>query len=301
MDIFAFISLTLIVFSVYLLMHAVQRQFFSSDIRTQQKYLDKSPFVFNLIRPVIHLFIDRNSLSVFDTKNKTIYKNLENAGLAYAIYSDEFIVMQYILAFIGLVFVFLFVDSSQADIIHKIAIYIIPSFIMFWYPRLWLYERKKKRLAAIGKELSLFIDLLTLSIRAGLNIHSALDHASTNLPEGPLKDELGHVMREIRTGINRREALYNLSNRLHLSAISSLVAALNQAEETGGELGTVLLSQAQQRRKERFSRAEKLANQTPVKLLAPLIGLLFPITFIIIFFPIYIKARNSGAFGFFFQ
>jgi len=301
MDIFAFISWTLIVFSVYLLMHAVQRQFISTDIRAQKKYLDKSPFIFSVIRPVIHLLIDRNSLSVFDSKNKRIYKNLENAGLAYAIYADEFIVMQYLLAVLGLVSVFLFVDCSQAGIIQKIVIYITPSFIMFWYPRVWLYERKKKRLVAIGKELSLFIDLLTLSIRAGLNIHSALDHASTNLTAGPLKDELGHVMREIRTGISRKEALYNLTNRLHLPAISSLVAALNQAEETGGELGAVLLSQAQQRRKERFIRAEKLANQTPVKLLAPLIGLLFPITFIIIFFPIYIKARDSGAFSFFFQ
>lgn len=80
----------------------------------------------------------------------------------------------------------------------------------------------------------------------------------------------------------------------------NVVGVINHAEETGGELAGILLSQARQLRRERFLRAEKLANQAPMKLLLPLIGLLFPVTFLIIVFPLFMKARDSGTLAFFF-
>lgn len=93
----------------------------------------------------------------------------------------------------------------------------------------------------------------------------------------------------------------HMSDRVQMPAVGNFVSAINQADESGGEVGEVLSVQANQRRMERFLRAEKLANQAPVKMLLPLIGLLFPITFIIILFPILIKARDSGTLDFFFQ
>ncbi len=99
--------------------------------------------------------------------------------------------------------------------------------------------------------------------------------------------------------MSRRLALNHLARRIDLPAVTNFVASINQAEETGGEIGNVLMQQARQRRTERFLKAEKLANQAPVKMLGPLVGLLFPITFIIIVFPIFIKARDSGTLGFF--
>jgi tight adherence protein C len=77
--------------------------------------------------------------------------------------------------------------------------------------------------------------------------------------------------------------------------MNNFASSVMQAEETGGSLGDVLADQARQRRQERFTRAEKLANQAPVKMLLPLIALLFPITFIIIGFPIAIQLREAGA------
>ena len=81
--------------------------------------------------------------------------------------------------------------------------------------------------------------------------------------------------------------------------VTNVVASVTQAEETGGSLGDVLSDQARQRRQERFLRAEKLANQAPVKMLFPLIALLFPITFIIIGFPIVVQLIDAGAFDLF--
>lgn len=84
-----------------------------------------------------------------------------------------------------------------------------------------------------------------------------------------------------------------------LPAVTNFVASVVQAEQTGGSLGDVLADQARQRRQERFLRAEKLANQAPVKMLFPLIALLFPVTFIIIGFPIAIQLLEAGALSLF--
>lgn len=81
--------------------------------------------------------------------------------------------------------------------------------------------------------------------------------------------------------------------------MTNFVSVVNQAEEVGGEIGEILVTQAAQRRAERFLKAEKLANQAPVKMLLPLIAFMFPITFIIVMFPIFIKARDSGTLSFF--
>jgi tight adherence protein C len=87
-----------------------------------------------------------------------------------------------------------------------------------------------------------------------------------------------------------------MASRVVIPAVTNFSASVIQAEETGGSLGEVLADQARQRRQERFLRAEKLANQAPVKMLFPLIALLFPITFIIIGFPIVMQLIDSGAF-----
>jgi tight adherence protein C len=112
-------------------------------------------------------------------------------------------------------------------------------------------------------------------------------------------EEFSRYLRETRTGVPRRVALDRLAARVVIPAVTNFVASVNQAEETGGSLGEVLADQARQRRQERFLRAEKLATQAPVKMLFPLIALLFPITFIIIGFPIVIQLIEAGAFALF--
>ena len=113
-------------------------------------------------------------------------------------------------------------------------------------------------------------------MRAGLAFPSALHEATTQMPQGPMRHELARVIREVRTGLSRRDALSRLAERIRLASISNFVAVVAQAEETGGSLTSALMEQAKQRRRERFQRAEKLANQAPVKLLFPLVAFLIP-------------------------
>ena len=105
-------------------------------------------------------------------------------------------------------------------------------------------------------------------------------------PEGPLNVEVQKVLRDIKAGSGRIVALRNMSNRLEIKEISSLVSSLAQAEKSGSSIGETLRIQSDQRRVERFQRAEKLAMQAPVKLVGPLVLFIFPTTFIILFFPI---------------
>jgi tight adherence protein C len=109
-----------------------------------------------------------------------------------------------------------------------------------------------------------------------------------------LRDELNSVLRDIRAGVTRANALQAMSDRMRLPAVSNLIGGLIAADRQGGAIGPLLRGQAVQRRNERFIRAEKLAMQAPVKMLFPLIAFIFPCTFIILFFPIFYRLVQDG-------
>ena len=102
------------------------------------------------------------------------------------------------------------------------------------------------------------------------------------------------MLRDIRAGKARADSLRSMAERLAEPNITSFITAVIQAEKMGMNLGPVLRVQADQRRSERFLRAEKLAMEAPVKMLFPLIAFIFPCTFIVLFFPIAMKFMNSG-------
>ncbi len=94
-------------------------------------------------------------------------------------------------------------------------------------------------------------------------------------PDGPLRNEFAIVMRDLRSGATRNDAFIRMAERLDIAEITSFVNALMQAERMGGSMATTMRIQSEQRRNERFQRAEKLAMQAPVKLIFPLIVLSF--------------------------
>jgi tight adherence protein C len=146
------------------------------------------------------------------------------------------------------------------------------------------------------KALPLYLDIVTLCVEAGLNLTSALTQAVQKGPSNPLKHELERVLRDVRTGRPRADAFRGLAERLQMPAVSSVVSALITAERQGSALGPILRAQSEQRRNERFQRAEKLAMEAPVKMLFPLIAFIFPCTFAVIGFPIAVKFMQEGIF-----
>ncbi len=162
------------------------------------------------------------------------------------------------------------------------------------FPGIWLRDQLTLRRLRTLKTLPFMLDLMTLCVEAGLNLTGALQQAVAKGPAGPLRDEMGRVLRDMRAGKPRAQALRQLADRMDEPAIHNMVSALIQAENTGMDLGPVMRAQAEQRRTERFVRAEKLAMEAPVKLLLPLIAFIFPCTFLILAFPIVMKFMSLG-------
>ena len=223
-----------------------------------------------------------------------INNRLSTGGMNYAILAEEFFTLKLVcLAAMCFVSYFLFtMPSEQGAEVKLVIVALIP--LGFFYPDIWLNDKIARRRARVAKEFPFLLDLLVLSMRAGLNYSTSLGQAISNLPEGPVKEEFGKLLREIRAGKVRRQALLDLAARMDTKSINNFVAAINQAEETGGEIVEVLTLQAEQRRSERFNEAEEAANKAPVKMLLPLVLFLFPIIFMLIGFVLVVKLAETN-------
>ncbi len=158
-----------------------------------------------------------------------------------------------------------------------------------YWPILWVRGRIRRRQDEIRRSLPFALDLLTLSVEAGLDFTQALTRIVKKLGNSALAVELGQTVRDIHLGRTRVQALRDLSRRVDLSELNSLVGSLIQADELGSSLGPILRIQADQLRVRRSQAAEKLAMEAPVKILLPLILFIFPTIFIMIFGPIALK------------
>jgi tight adherence protein C len=156
-------------------------------------------------------------------------------------------------------------------------------------PGLWLRAKGGRRAARMARELPFLLDMTTLCVEAGLNLQGALQQAAQQGPAGPLRDELLRALGDMRAGMPRVEALRAWSRRANVAGVRALTVALAQADTLGMSLGPILRAQSERRRAERFHHAEKLALQAPVKMLFPLIGCIFPCTFIVLAFPIAVQ------------
>ncbi len=164
----------------------------------------------------------------------------------------------------------------------------------YFYPTIWLNDRLNARQKELLRSLPFYLDIITLCVEAGLNIQGAINQAVLKGPKGAMRDEFRRLLRDIRAGKSRATSMRDMAERLDEASITHFVTAVIQAEKMGMNLGPVLRAQADQRRAERFHRAEKLAMEAPVKMLLPLIAFIFPCTFIVLFFPIAMQFMHSG-------
>jgi tight adherence protein C len=172
---------------------------------------------------------------------------------------------------------------------------IIVVFILtgMYLPLVWLRGRVQARQDEIRKALPYALDLLTLSVEAGLDFTQALSRIVKKLTHGALAVELGQTVRDIQLGRTRPQALRELGHRVDVPELNSIVTALIQADELGSSLGPILRIQAEQLRTRRSQMAEKTAMEAPVKILLPLIFFIFPTIFIMLFGPIVLKVMKD--------
>src|SRR5262245_3244132 len=161
-------------------------------------------------------------------------------------------------------------------------------------PEFWLGGRVRARQKAILLQIPDALDLLTISVRAGLGFDAALGKVVEKM-KGPLVDEFRRALAEVRVGKARRDALRDIMPRTEVVPLSTFIGAIIQAEQLGVSISKVLQVQSEQLRIERRQRAEEMAAKAPIKMLFPLVGCIFPSLFIVILGPaIILIIENLG-------
>ncbi len=263
-------------------------------------YRDTPPLGFRLfwlpIQAVSHYL---PGLMPMRTQEKVLAQ-LRQAGMDYCISPIQFHAARLVgAALLGLMCMswFLLVSTTTSDertFQTSLLITVVAATLGYVYPNVWLKELLARKRRDLLKSLPFYLDMLTLCVEAGLNVQGAMQQAVAKGPEGVLRDEFQRVLRDIRAGKSRAESLRDFAARLNDTCISGFVSTIIQAESTGMNLGPALRAQSDQRRSERFLRAEKLAMEAPVKMLFPLIFFIFPCTFIVLFFPLVMQFMRSG-------
>jgi tight adherence protein C len=165
----------------------------------------------------------------------------------------------------------------------------------FLAPEFWLGRKIRARSMAMTLQLPDALDLLTISVEAGLGFDAALAKVVEKM-EGPLVDEFRQALAEVRMGRTRRDALRDVATRADAQPVSNFIGAIVQAEQLGVPIAKVLQIQSNQLRIERRQRAEEAAAKAPVKMLFPMVGCIFPTIFIVILGPavVTVMSGNSG-------
>lgn len=172
---------------------------------------------------------------------------------------------------------------------HAFLVMLALILVGFFFPVMNVNDRIAARHKSIGLQIPDVIDLLTVCVEAGLDFIGALRVVVSRQKKGPLKDEFEHFLKQLELGRTRSEALREMSNRIGLSDVSSIAAALIQAAKLGSPIGPVLRMQSEILRTRRGQKAEKAAMESTVKLLAPLMLCIFPAVFIMVLAPVLIQ------------
>ncbi|MCZ6893126.1 MAG: type II secretion system F family protein [Gammaproteobacteria bacterium] len=255
-------------------------------------YMDPLPPLLKLIWPFVQIIA--NFAVAFLPYDYLEYteKRLQRTGVSYLVTAEQFIALQLFLAMLSAPVVWMCLNVMQKSL--PLAIILAP-FAGFLFPNVWLADTRKRRELGVIRSMPVYLDFITMCVEAGLNLSGALAQAMEKGPPGPLRNEFAIVLRDLRAGVTRADALRRMADRLDILEVTSFVSAVIQAEKMGASLASVLRVQAEQRRNERFQRAEKLAMEAPIKLVGPLILFIFPVTFIVLAFPIVMKFMAEGS------
>jgi tight adherence protein C len=169
----------------------------------------------------------------------------------------------------------------------------IGAVLGFFLPVLWLGMKIGARQHQIQRALPDALDLLTISVEAGLAFDSAMAKVAEKW-DNELSRAFARVISEVRVGKLRRDALRDMSDRTDVPDVKNFIAAVIQADQLGVSIAKVLRIQSEQMRVKRRQRAEEQANQAPVKMMIPLAFLIFPSIFIVLLGPTVLIFLNGG-------
>lgn len=226
-----------------------------------------------------------NNLSKVKQNNKRSKNDLAltSAGLTNWSYA-EWRILNYVAGiFCGLLAI-VFCFSLSFTTVQIVEITMVCFFIGLFFPTYWLKQRTRQRKEEIDRNLPDVLDLIMVSIEAGLGFDAALLKV-VEKQNSVLAQEFNLVLQEIKMGRPRREALKEMAKKNNVDALSNVIASLVQADQLGISMGNVLRNQSKQIRQNRRQRAQEQAQKAPVKIMIPLVFFIFPSIFIVILGP----------------
>jgi tight adherence protein C len=212
----------------------------------------------------------------------TIGARLLAAGLAQRISATQFLALKGGLALSGLTFM-LFVGIASSPIAGILLAPLAGAF-GFLFPDVFLTMRTRTRREAVRAQLPDTLDLLAVSVEAGLGLDGAITKLTEHM-KGPLIDEFALTLGEIRIGQSRHEALKKLTERVSTPEVAAFVRSVIQADQLGISLGRILRVQAADTRNRRQAAAEERAMKAPIKMLFPTVMFIFPSMFLVVLGP----------------
>ncbi len=256
----------------------------------KRNFSTKLPLFFRLFLPFAQPVSKLLQRPGFERIRTNTDIRLIQGGLDQSISPEEFLGLRllylFFFSFLGLFFLI----SNTRVLVLLGLIFLIYGIA---YPTVWLTLHIRARHRSIQRALPNVLDLLTLSVEAGRDFMTALRDILQHRENDALGIELERVFREVQLGKQRRQALRNLSDRVRQSDLSSVVETLVQADELGVSIGHILRILGDQMRQKRFQHAEKLANESPTKLLFPLFVFIFPAVLIVMLGPVMMRAFSQ--------
>ena len=257
------------------------------------------PLVFRMLLPFVPNLARFVSRPGFARAREAADEMIVSSGLEGLLTGAEFVALKFLVPLscgtVWVAFVLLLGALMPDSIISDNAILLglLGVLFAYAYPLMWLRRTLKRRHLAIMRALPFVLDLLTLSVEAGMDFMSALQRNCERRKIDPLNEELIRMTREIQVGTPRRVALRNMADRVRQPDLKGVALALIQADELGVSIGSILRIQSDQLRARRFDRAEKQAHEDPVKMLGPLMLCIFPAVFVILLGPVLMQAAHN--------
>lgn len=292
-----FVAIALAFFAVYLF----ARTFFNEEasfkakelLGDDQKNRKASDVIIKYTRPLFSRYVvPIISQMKLDDQRKAAKRRLISSGMTEELTPDEFLAMKITNIFVFPLALLAFKLGAEVEVWW--GWYIVSAPLGYFYPDFMLSEKTKARQKATRRAMPFVIDLLALSTEAGLDFLGAIGKVVQKAKPSPLVDEFGQVLKEIKVGSSRAEALREMATRLDMQEINSFVSILVSADEMGASIGKVLRQQSESMRLERSLAAEKEGAKAATKILGPTFLFILPAIMLMVGAPFGLQLMAGG-------
>lgn len=258
------------------------------------------PFIERALTPVVSKFLPMaRSFTPSGYSDKVRVKMIK-LGKPNNDAVDKFLAVRLLILvgvpFIGILMFFTVLEETLIGVLGSFflafLVWCLLLLLFAFSPDIVLNRRVEARMRLIQQQLPDVLDLLVISVEAGLGFEQAVDRVVANVP-GPLSEEMNRMIGESRSGMSRAEALRALDQRVNLPDLKSFVMAILQADKFGVSIGKVLRMQAEEMRVKRRQAAQEKAQKAPVKILVPTVLCIFPVLFIVVLGPAALRIIES--------